>query len=474
MPVTKKISLTLKGGLHPADAVRVQMSGPGAAKIKIEELKKKIVKALNSRFKPNTPLTSEHIFSHYRLEEPYQLYLRVAEKSPLKPTEIYGQVFANLGGGLTEVKLSHPRFEETRIFLNFCPPELNTDQETIKQLTDVVLPPSTEHHTIFRKVQGREDRNLIIAAIPRQDLVEVPHYLEYEVEGIKKTITVTIPGRMPLCPTCETAVHTGNDCPAAVKKIPDQKTSKATSEAQTDVSWQTTEYVSLTKEKKKKQRTKPTQTTEIEQKSKEIQTETIEQEQEFQTPPPPKSPAVVEEQKVAGNGNLNSRWSRQMPSLRPRSDAVVTSLGFQGVASSGHANMEQTVVSSPAKKQRIGEGIRMCITGQVPNLHDETTYQRLCPQKFTFSYAQMKAWKPAFFLGDEGLMLKYDSKLPRIFDQEPAGRLFYNSSGVYGGKQLLWLKKCVSETGEAFYRQPDLAEIPSDSMVWKLFPHERY
>ena len=86
----------------------------------------------------------------------------------------------------------------------------------------------------------------------------------------------------------------------------------------------------------------------------------------------------------------------------------------------------------------------------------------------------MKAWKPAFFLGDEGLMLKYDSKLPRIFDQEPAGRLFYNSSGVYGGKQLLWLKKCVSEAGEAFYRQPSLAEIPSDSMVWKLYPHERY
>ena len=42
MTVTKKINLKLKKGLHPPDAIRLQISGPGAAKIQIEELKKNV------------------------------------------------------------------------------------------------------------------------------------------------------------------------------------------------------------------------------------------------------------------------------------------------------------------------------------------------------------------------------------------------------------------------------------------------
>ena len=91
MTVTKKINLKLKKGLHPPDAIRLQISGPGAAKIQIEELKKRLVKAANERFKLSKPVTAKDFVSHYRLQEPYQIFLRVHGQASLQLKDLYGQ-----------------------------------------------------------------------------------------------------------------------------------------------------------------------------------------------------------------------------------------------------------------------------------------------------------------------------------------------------------------------------------------------
>ena len=414
MAVTKQIKLNLKNGLHPADAIRLQISGPGAAKMKIEDLKKRLAKAVNERFGTVKPVTAKDFFAHYRLEEPYQVYLRVQHQSLLQPRDLYGQVFGGLGGGLTEMKVSHPKFDETRIFLNFCPPELNEDQETIKQLTDEVLPPDTAHHNVFRRVQGREDRNLILAAIPKESIKEIPHYLEYEVDGTTKYITVTIPGRMPLCPNCENEVHTGNDCPKMVKKKPDkQKTSTSTANTQTDERPKATNTTANTQTDERPKTTDFATQTEISETPEISDSEGAQPFTEFTTP----------------------------HARRPRSEALTLDL--------------------PLSKQRY---------------YQRQKHQDQPQEQERLTFEEFKKWGPTYStihvekIGEAVVARPISQTLyglaDTMVDSDPVGTVYHSTRGRYKNSTIFWLKKNIDEQGNSFFVVPTEEEV-MNSTLWK-------
>ena len=413
MAVTKKVNLKLKKGLHPPDVIRLQISGPGAAKIQIDELKKRLVKAANERFNLSKPVTAKDFVSHYRLQEPYQIFLRVHGQASLQPKDLYGQVFTSPGAGLAEIRVSHPKYDETRIFLNFCPPELNEDQETIKQVTDEVLPPDTAHHSVFRRVQGREDRNLILAAIPKESIKEIPHYLEYEVDGTTKYITVTIPGRMPLCPNCEKEVHTGNDCPKMVKKKSEkQKTSTTTANTQTD---ERPKAINIT-----------------------ANTQTDEQ---------PKTADFATQTEISETTETSDSEGAQPVSevitphaRRPRPEPVTSEL--------------------PLSKQQRYDYQR----------------QKPPQQQERLTFEEFKSWGPTYSsihverIGEAIVARPVSQTLyglaDTMVDSDPAGTVYHSTRGRYKNSTIFWLKKNIDEQGNSFFAVPTEEEV-MNSTLWK-------
>ena len=225
MPVKVRLNLALKNGVHSTDAIKIQFSGPRASNISIDELKKGVCQLVNlPQFckNPKDEFKLSMITGHYRLQQPHTVFLRIAAHCHLTKDQIYARSAAmpdfkivdKTNATLVHLRISDPTVEPARIFLNYCPTNIIEDQDDFTAILTAILP--QRHHdktTLIRNIKDRQDRHLLLVAMPASDLKDVPHYVEYTADdGTDDRILITIPGRLPLCHICEVDTHHPSQC----------------------------------------------------------------------------------------------------------------------------------------------------------------------------------------------------------------------------------------------------------------------
>ena len=207
MQVTADVDLDLDCSVHPDNAIRVCYTGARASQATTLMLQRAVAELVNARITPTPPLTAKELSVHYKMDDTQTVFFQLPQR--VEATAVFG-----LDGETTQklsIRIARPDYEDTRVFLNYCPPNLN-DQQLAKLARKVMSPEQVKHSTMYKRVQGRRDRHLIIAPLTPEQIAEVPHYIRYKARGIQKTIHVTMPGRKPVCPRCEQGEHRPSDC----------------------------------------------------------------------------------------------------------------------------------------------------------------------------------------------------------------------------------------------------------------------
>ena len=207
MQVTADVDLDLDCSVHPDNAIRVCYTGARASQATTQMLQRAVAELVNARTTTTPPLTAKELSDHYRMDDTQTVFFQLPQR--VEASAVFG-----LDGDTAQklnVRIARPDYEDTRVFLNYCPPNL-TDQQLAQLARKVMSPEQVKHSTMYKRVQGRRDRHLLIAPLTPEQVEEVPHYLKYKARGLEKTIMVTMPGRRPVCPRCEQGVHRYSDC----------------------------------------------------------------------------------------------------------------------------------------------------------------------------------------------------------------------------------------------------------------------
>ena len=207
MQVTADVDLDLDSSVHPDNAIRVCYTGARASQATTQMLQRAVAELVNARITPTPPLTAKELSDHYRMDDTQTVFFQLPQR--VDASAVFG-----LDGDTAQkinVRIARPDYEDTRVFLNYCPPNL-TDQQLAQLARKVMSPEQVKHSTMYKRVQGRRDRHLLIAPLTPEQIEEVPHYIRYKARGLEKTVMITMPGRRPVCPRCEQGVHRYSDC----------------------------------------------------------------------------------------------------------------------------------------------------------------------------------------------------------------------------------------------------------------------
>ena len=77
--------------------------------------------------------------------------------------------------GIDSLTISDPNIDTSRIFLNYCPPDLTENVHNMAENLATIIPEELIDSVTAIKNVKRQDRHLIIASLPEHVNAEVPH-----------------------------------------------------------------------------------------------------------------------------------------------------------------------------------------------------------------------------------------------------------------------------------------------------------
>ena len=186
---------------HPDNTILVTFVGAGAAKTPLSLLKDFLVNTAKSA---NITIATKDLDTHYRNQEPCRVYFPLP--AGVDSSLLHGRSLMKDGVRFTALI---PGREPKKVFLSYLPPTISDNG--LQKIVSTFIDP-TKIHSQHRHINGRLDRHLIIAEI---DDDEIPHFIESTDTRTSTThrISVTTPGRLPLCAEGGVASHYASQCP---------------------------------------------------------------------------------------------------------------------------------------------------------------------------------------------------------------------------------------------------------------------
>ncbi len=179
--------------VHPANTIRVTVSGVESHKLTIDNVRTFI--SNNDKI----PLTSEDLDMGYKLEYPFNYFIIL--KKGVDITPLHGKNY-DLKPGLTAT-INDANKVVTTFYLNHIPPTF--DEPIVGKIATQCLPDLNPEKILEIKetTKGRIDQYQITAEVSKD---EVPHYVKIKsprnANFHDMMILVKLPGRKIECPYC--------------------------------------------------------------------------------------------------------------------------------------------------------------------------------------------------------------------------------------------------------------------------------